>query len=382
MTVLPTLDTGDVYVYAHANGAVFVAYGDGRSLLAPLPEAIAIARGCVAAGCRVVVAGDDAPLAIAALDRLHDAGVVTEAFGAAAAPHTWSDGTDALMEAAALGSDAVLDDLIERGADVDRVDDSGATALHHAAGHGNRHAIDALVAAGADLDRRNDQGFTPLLLARACREHAAVVRLEVLGADPSATPSAERSVRFGRSHLGTYAVWLVPFATVVAVAIGFWPLPLIGAAALAAFAVAVAVVAPPGPSWRGGAPRRLDGTVLTIRPPFGRERAVDLTGVTAAALGAATTRSARLGAGWLLLDHPLGVPCSRRTFERLLVPPADLDAVAARFDRVLVVPIAGGRRAEVLVPVGNLLSSRGVDLSASLRTQLAMARTGGSTPPG
>ena len=115
-TSLPELAPGDVYLYGHANGAVFLRYGDGRSMLVPLAEAVAVAEGCVAAGCRVVVGHDDAPLAVQVLDALDAAGVASEAFGPATPPHSWNDGTDALIEAASVGTDRILDDLVARGA--------------------------------------------------------------------------------------------------------------------------------------------------------------------------------------------------------------------------------------------------------------------------
>ena len=56
------------------------------------------------------------------------------------------------------------------------------------------------------------------------------------------------------------------------------------------------------------------------------------------------------------------------------VPAAELDAVAGRMGRVVVVPMAGGRHREVVLAVGNVLSGLGVDLSPGLRAQLARAR--------
>ncbi|MGI8684372.1 MAG: hypothetical protein ACR2MO_04665 [Acidimicrobiales bacterium] len=106
----------------------------------------------------------------------------------------------------------------------------------------------------------------------------------------------------------------------------------------------------------------------------GSTRTVDLTGVTVAGAGGSTSRSAFMGARWLLLGHPDGYPVTRRTLRRLVVPDEEIDALAARADRIVVIAVDGPNRDEVLLAVGNLLSGRGIDLSESLRRQLAGAR--------
>lgn len=369
---LPPLDDGDVYVYLHGNGAIFVRYSDGRSMLVPLDELLGVATGCHDAGRRVVAAWDEAPIAVGAVQRLRGAGVPVVEADVTQPPHTWNEGTDALIEAASLGTDHLLDDLIARGADVHHQDDSGSTALHHAAANGNLHAVDALAAAGADRDLVNRQGFTPHMLAMACRQHDAAQRLQTLGADPS--PGTTAAVSFSASHYGTVYVWLVPLV-LVGTLIGFlWPLSLAGWMGVAAYVIGYGVVVPPPAFWAGGVPRRLEGTSLTLRGVAGATRTVDLTEVTVAGAGGSVSRRTYMGARWLLLAHPAGHPVSRRTLRRLLVPRDEIDAFAERADRLIVVPLDGKNRDEVLVPVGNALSVRGVDLSASLRMQLARAR--------
>lgn len=372
---LPPLADGDVYVYLHGNGAIFVRYGDGRSMLVPLDELLSVATGCHAAGHRVVAAWDSTPIALDVVQRLRAAGLPVVEADVTQPPHTWNEGTDALIEAAAVGTDHLLDDLIARGADIHHQDDSGSTALHHAAANGNLHAVDALVAAGADRDLVNRQGFTPHMLAMACRQQEAAQRLETVGADPSpGATTAVSTVSFSGSHYGTVYVWLVPLVLVGAL-IGFlWPLNLVGWLGVAAYVVAYGVVVPPLAFWAGGVPRRLDGTSLTLRRVTGSTRTVDLADVTLAGAGGSVSRMTFMGARWLLLAHPEGHPVSRRTLRRLLVPSGELDAFAQRADRVIVVPLDGKNRDEVMVPVGNALSVRGVDLSASLRAQLARAR--------
>ncbi len=424
---LPAMEAGDVYVYAFANGAIFVRYHDGRSLLAPLAEVEVVARGCHDAGHRVVVAWEAAPIAVDVVARIRDAGVPVVEFPDGLPPHTWGEGTNPLMEAAALGTDAILDDLVARGVDLHLRDDSGSTALHHAAANGQLDAVDALVAAGADPLAANHEGFTPHDLAVACRRPQVAERLVDLGADPPFRPSGDlvrpgspRSsggdrrgrgdrrggrrgaadgtdpvlgsdladgsgvLRFRRVHAGTFYVWLVPAVFFVVLVAVLWPSPFL-LLVVAVYALAIRFVVPPRAFWAGGAPLRLDGSRLTIRGVLGATRVVDLPQVTLAGAGGSASRSSVLGARWLILAHPDGHPITRRTLARLLVPEAEIDAWMARIedpaasrsdrvDRVIVVPLDGARRDEVIVPVGNVLSANGVDLSASLRSQLTRAR--------
>lgn len=369
----PELATGDVYVYAHANGAVFVLDSDGRSRLAPLDDAVVVAEGCHAAGHRVRAAWDDAPLAEGAIGRIRQHGVPLDVVEGATAPQTWDDGTTALMEAAAHGNDRLLDDLVARRATLLDRDVSGSTALHHAAAHGNVHAVEVLVGAGLDPDERNREGFTPYRLAMATRQLAAAQRLADLGADTGA--GAADAVTFHAGHRGTMLVWLVlpVLDLVAAVIIGLTVHPLAGLAFAALTLVVLRWLSPPRAFWAGGAPQRLHGTTLTVRG-LGAARDVDLRLVTTAAVGGGDGRSAARGARWLLLDHPDGAPADRDVLRRLVVPAAELDLLAARIRRVLVVPMAGGRHGEVLLAVGNVLSGLGVDLSPGLRAQLDRAR--------
>lgn len=380
--LLPPLAAGDVYVYAHGNGGIGVVYGDGRSLGATLDDALSTAQGAHDAGCRVVVAGDDAPLAVDVLRRLGALGIPLEPFAAPVPPQTWQEGTTALMEAAAHGNDRLLDDLVARGADVHHRDRSGSTALHHAAAAGNLHALDALAAAGADLEGPNTNGFSPLRMALDRGRSEAAVRLEELGATPAAEASRAvraagppRRLEFGRIHFGVVYVWfVVPVLVLVAFALT-WPPGVVEVGVVVAFyALVFAFVAPPRPFWAGGVPRAMEGTSLVLRRPTGGLRTLDLGGVTAAATGGSTSATGWHSARWLLLAHPDGHPVTARHLRRLLVPPADLEAFAARAERVVVVPLDGNRSPEVILPVGTLLAARGVELTPTFLALLDRAR--------
>ena len=59
---LPELGPDDVYLYAHANGAISVTDTGGGSEVVTLDVAIAVAAGCLDDGFRVVGARDDTPI--------------------------------------------------------------------------------------------------------------------------------------------------------------------------------------------------------------------------------------------------------------------------------------------------------------------------------
>ena len=368
---IPSLARGEIYVYSHGNGAILLKHADGRSMLAPLDEVVSVAERCHASGARVLAAWDDTPLATQVIDRIRAAGVPVVEFEASRPPHWWNEGTTALHEAAADGADRILDDLVERGADLHHRDDSGSTPIHHAAAHGNLHAIDRLAAAGADVNGVNARGFTPHMVATACGEGAAAQRLVELGATVSNGPASK--IRFRPVHYGVYYVWLLPVLLIVGVLAFMWPLPPLGLVGLAAYALTVGLIAPPPAFWAGGVPRELEGTSLVVRSVLGRRRTIDLGEVTTLAAGGSTTTTAFMAARWLILGHPEGRPATRRTLRKLLVPRDEIDPLAERMDRVIVVVIAGSRRNEVLVPVGNLLMSRGIHLSRTAHGQISQA---------
>lgn len=372
----PDLGPGDLYVYAHANGAISVLDDAGRLELAPLDVAVSAAAARHVAGGRVRAAWDDAPLARDAIEAVRASGIPLDVVPDAPAPHRWDNGTTALMEAAAAGQDALLDDLIRRGADVAHRDDAGANALHHAAARDNVHAVEALVRAGLDLDERNGNGFTPFRLATATRSLAAAQRLADLGADTSAGAAEPREFR--RSHLGAVLVWVaIPLVGLVAAAlVGVTASPLAGVAVAVAVVALFRYIAPPRAFWTGGAPRRLEGTTLTVRGVAGTRR-LDLREVAVAAVGGGKRRGAAYGARWLLLGHPDGHPVTERTLAQLHVPEVDRAAFAGRAPAVVVVPLAGGLDHEALLAIGDVLSGLGVDLSSLLRAQLSQARATG-----
>ncbi len=360
-----------MYLYAHANGALFVLEPGRRSRVVTLSEAIAISEGCQAAGYRVVAAWDDAPIARAAVDRIRAVGVSIVPVEAEP-PQRWDDGTTALMEAAAVGNERIVADLIDRGVDLDQRDVSGSTALHHAAARGEVKVIDALVGAGATADLANRDGLTPYDMAVATRQDAAAARLSTLGAARSGT--SDVSAAFAGAHVFALFGWLalpLPFLGVILAAT--WP-PGLLTLVLAALVLGVfARVAPPAAFWRGGAPRRMNGARLTLLGLRGT-RTVDLSQATALALGGSPAPAGSGRARWLLLAHPDGHPVPPRSLRRLRASAEEAAALGAHPDRVVVIPVEGHHRHEVILAIGNALSARGVALSPAIRAHLAVAR--------
>jgi cytohesin len=76
--------------------------------------------------------------------------------------------------AAQNGHEAVVQSLIEAGADVNKVNDNGMTPLYVGAQEGHEAILQALIEAGADISMATDTGWMPQYAA-AKEGHAAVV---------------------------------------------------------------------------------------------------------------------------------------------------------------------------------------------------------------
>jgi serine/threonine-protein phosphatase 6 regulatory ankyrin repeat subunit B len=95
-------------------------------------------------------------------------------------------GRPALVAAAEGGHAAIVDALLEAGADPKAAADDGDTALIAAARWGHQDLVTRLLAQGADLEARNAERMTALMAAAARGDLACVRILLEAGADPEA----------------------------------------------------------------------------------------------------------------------------------------------------------------------------------------------------
>lgn len=168
-------------------------------------------RGDVAAIDKAIAAGanPDEARALAAAVAGNHREAVDDLLDHHADPNAWARGnTDALtgpkdspvFEAAQLGNNAILLDLVRHGADLNaesRIGYLGDTPLAYAARYGEVGAVRLLIEAGADVNHRSDNGTTPLRDALAAGPHAvAVVQLLLAhGANPDIKDNQGRTVR-------------------------------------------------------------------------------------------------------------------------------------------------------------------------------------------
>jgi ankyrin repeat protein len=106
---------------------------------------------------------------------------------AGADPRSNATGSYPLYAAAWHGQAAAIELLVERGAEVDARESSGATALMGAAAQGRDEAIRRLLAHGASLAVSCDAG-NALDIARANGHESTAALLAAAGATPSRAP--------------------------------------------------------------------------------------------------------------------------------------------------------------------------------------------------
>jgi predicted negative regulator of RcsB-dependent stress response len=72
-----------------------------------------------------------------------------------------------LTAATKAGDPEIIKQIIEKGADVNKADESGQTPLHWGSQKGKTDAVKVLIDAKADINAKNDNGETPLALAKS-----------------------------------------------------------------------------------------------------------------------------------------------------------------------------------------------------------------------
>ena len=194
---------GVYYVHLTEGGAIFVVRGDGSQAWLSQGQLSNELRGVVAEGGRLLYSRADPPgspveIVSRVADRLEDLDLpvqlVPEPHPSVAQP--LGEGATMLMAFAMRGRVGLVDDLLIRGAEVDRRDDTGATALMYAANAGHEPVVQTLVDWGADVDAADEQGSVALMFAAQSGHVRVIHRLLECGADPT------RRGRHGFSALG------------------------------------------------------------------------------------------------------------------------------------------------------------------------------------
>ncbi|MGY6500710.1 MAG: ankyrin repeat domain-containing protein [Acidimicrobiales bacterium] len=360
---------GDICVHAHANGAVVLVDADHRWSLVTLADAVAAAAAAGDRDSRVfLLREDDSEMAMSTIAAVVATGARTVDYSTVVAPFTWPNGGSALMVAALEGRLDLLDDLIERGADVNRRDDAGATALHHAAVGGDLDCVRRLLGAGVDRTVQDLSGRTAAAVARF---HG---HMEV-GAALGDAATDRGPVRFGRGSARPLVTTLGPLVAVPALgALAAWPVDGVDIAVIGLLlAACVLRVMARGPLLTGGVPVGVDGSLLTLRRWWGTRIEVDLSRTAAAEL--VLSRSA--GAG-LSVDHTLvlvgemvGSPTNRRSLGRLVHDETMVEELGGSGPRTCPVVVSQRVVDQVLETVGPVLSAGGVALGPGLRSAVA-----------
>jgi len=103
-----------------------------------------------------------------------------------------NNGWTALMRAAYLGREKIINLLIQAGADLNVQDNRGLTALMWA-NNGNKEIVDLLIQSNADINIKDNDGTTALIYA-AYKDHPEIVGLLIqAGADVNTKDNNDRT---------------------------------------------------------------------------------------------------------------------------------------------------------------------------------------------
>ena len=125
-------------------------------------------------------------------------------FDAGAKINVRANGETLLSRAILNGHDAIIDELLIRGADLHQATGRGATALFLAAGMGNTSLVRRLHAAGAAVDTVDTQGSSALEYAARSGKLASVELLIELNADIFTIDKQGANVAFGTICSGIF----------------------------------------------------------------------------------------------------------------------------------------------------------------------------------
>jgi ankyrin repeat protein len=166
-------------IYHHAQVTMKTNTGDNPLHLAAKRGHVSVVRVLQAARNTSSMLNNEGRTAISLAVRNGQIGVVKELLEG---QHKDSRGDrqsdpDLLHEVVRIGSEAILQTLLESGFSCDTVNTEGDKPIHVAAREGHSTVIGVLIKSGADVNARNGYGRTPLILAA---ENGKVAACEVL----------------------------------------------------------------------------------------------------------------------------------------------------------------------------------------------------------
>ena len=178
-------DAPPLYLHVADDGGLLLVEGaSGRSAWVTAAEVARQVEGLAAAGGSVLLTRErGSVVATPVLVGIEHAGVRIVEGGEVHPDAHRVGGTTALMAAAYVGALELVDDLVDRGVDLDVRDESGYTALMFAANGEQAEVVRALLDAGADPDAADRFGNTVLMFAAQHGDTSAIKRLLASGAD-------------------------------------------------------------------------------------------------------------------------------------------------------------------------------------------------------
>lgn len=167
MGPLAAMKMSTLYIHLADDGGILVIESEtGRSMwigLAELERRLNVLR---ASSGSVLLSGETSSrLADVALASIRCAGVPIVCTSQIHPDAARGGGATTLMSMAYLGAAELVRDLVQRGAELEAVDEDGFTALMYAANAGQDQVVELLIRAGADVNRRDREGSTALMLA-------------------------------------------------------------------------------------------------------------------------------------------------------------------------------------------------------------------------
>lgn len=178
------LDRDPIYIHASDDGGIFVIDVRGQQRWVTEAGLRDLLEAQCHAGGPVLLSSDGGSTAGNEVVEIVMAGSIA----VVPSPETHPDaklpvGATTLMAQAFVGTTAVAEDLIRRGADIEAVDDVGCTALMYAALEGNVDLARLLLSAGAEVNSVDLEGSAALVYAAQSGHVAVIKTLLSAGAD-------------------------------------------------------------------------------------------------------------------------------------------------------------------------------------------------------